>query len=81
MGRRHSYKFYSSTKGNDGDQIKAILAAEDDLAIVNTYNIGKLLNSKDSVEVNAANAVGLFFPYQDDKGTHVNISEIGVTRP
>lgn len=67
-------------KGNDRDQIKAILAGEGDLAIVNTYYIGKLLNSKDSVEMNAANAVGLFFPNQDDRGTHINISGIGVTK-
>ena len=67
-------------KGNDRDQIKAILAAEGDLAIVNTYYIGKLLNSKDLVEVNAANAVGLFFPNQDDRGTHINISGIGLTK-
>jgi iron(III) transport system substrate-binding protein len=67
-------------KGNDRDQIKAILAGEGDLAIVNTYYIGKLLNSKDPVEVNAANAVGLFFPNQDDRGTHINISGIGVTK-
>jgi len=67
-------------KGNDRDQIKAILAGEGDLAIVNTYYIGKLLNSKDPVEVNAANAVGLFFPNQDNRGTHINISGIGVTK-
>jgi iron(III) transport system substrate-binding protein len=67
-------------KGNDRDQIKAILAGEGDLAIVNTYYIGKLLNSQDSLEINAANAVGLFFPNQDDRGTHINISGIGVTK-
>ena len=67
-------------KGNDRDQIKAILAGEGDLAIVNTYYIGKLLNSKNPVEVNAANAVGLFFPNQDNRGTHINISGIGVTK-
>lgn len=67
-------------KGNDRDQIKAILAGEGDLAIVNTYYIGKLLNSKDSVEINAGNSVGLFFPNQDDRGTHINISGIGVAK-
>ena len=67
-------------KGNDRDQIKAILAGEGDLAIVNTYYIGKLLNSEDPDEVNAANAVGLFFPNQEDRGTHINISGIGVTK-
>ena len=33
-------------KGNDRDQIKAVVAGEGDLAVVNTYYIGKLLNSR-----------------------------------
>ena len=36
-----------SPKGNDRDQVKAVVAGEGDVAIVNTYYIGKLLNSKD----------------------------------
>ena len=67
-------------KGNDRDQVKAILAGEGDVAIVNTYYIGKLLNSKDSLEVNAGNVVGLFFPNQADRGTHINVSGIGVAK-
>ena len=35
-----------SPQGNDRDQIKAVVAGEGDIAIVNTYYIGKLLNSK-----------------------------------
>ena len=34
-------------KGNDRDQVKAVVGGEGDIAIVNTYYIGKLLNSKD----------------------------------
>jgi iron(III) transport system substrate-binding protein len=67
-------------KGNDRDQVKAILAGEGNLAIINTYYLGKLLNSKDQLEVNAGKAVSLFFPNQNDRGTHVNISGIGVTK-
>ncbi len=67
-------------KGNDRDQVKAILAGEGDLAIINTYYIGKLLNSKDELEVNAGKAVSLFFPNQSGRGTHVNISGIGVAK-
>lgn len=67
-------------KGNDRDQVKAILAGEGDLAIINTYYLGKLLNSKDENEVNAGNAVSIFFPNQDDRGAHINISGIGVAK-
>ena len=72
--------FARDPKGNDRDQVKAILAAEGDLAVVNTYYIGKLLNSKDAEEVKAGESVGLFFPDQDKKGTHINISGAAVTK-
>ncbi|MEM7102796.1 MAG: Fe(3+) ABC transporter substrate-binding protein [Bacteroidota bacterium] len=72
--------FARAPKGNDRDQVKAILAGEGEVAVVNTYYIGKLLNSKDSAEVKAGQAVNIFFPNQDDRGTHVNISGIGVAK-
>ena len=67
-------------KGNDRDQIKAILAGEGELAIVNTYYLGKLINSKDSLEIKAGNAVSVFFPNQNDRGAHINISGIGLAK-
>jgi len=67
-------------KGNDRDQVKAILAGEGTLAIINTYYLGKLLNSKDQNEVDAGNAVSIFFPNQDDRGTHINVSGIGIAK-
>lgn len=67
-------------KGNDRDQVKAILSNQGDLAIINTYYLGKLINSKDSNEVRAGNAVGVFFPNQENRGSHINISGIGITK-
>lgn len=67
-------------KGNDRDQAKAVVAGDGDIAIVNTYYIGKLLNSKNAEEVKAGKGVGVFFPNQKDRGTHVNISGAGVTK-
>ena len=67
-------------KGNDRDQVKAILAGEGELAIINTYYLGKLLNSEDSTEVEAGNAVSIFFPDQEGRGTHINVSGIGVAK-
>lgn len=67
-----------SPKGNDRDQVKAVVAGEGDLAIVNTYYIGKLLNSEDKEEVKAGEKVGLFFPNQEGQGTHINVSGAGV---
>lgn len=67
-------------KGNDRDQVKAVLAGEGELAIVNTYYLGKLLNSKDANEVAAGKAVGVYFPNQNDRGTHINVSGIGVAK-
>ncbi len=66
-------------KGNDRDQAKAVVAGEGDIAIMNTYYIGKMLNSAEAEEVKVAKQVGVFFPNQDTTGTHVNISGAGVT--
>ncbi len=67
-------------KGSDRDQVKAVVAGEGDLAIVNSYYIGKMLNSPDSEEVETAKKIDLFFPNQDGRGTHVNVSGAGVTK-
>ncbi|WP_143959413.1 Fe(3+) ABC transporter substrate-binding protein [Litoribacter populi] len=69
-----------SPKGNDRDQVKAVAAGEGDVAIVNTYYIGIMLNDSNAEERKAAEQVGIFFPNQEDRGTHVNISGAGVTK-
>ena len=72
--------FAREPKGNDRDQIKAVASGEGDLAIVNTYYLGIMLNSKDPKDVEIAKSVKLFFPSQKEEGTHINISGAGVTK-
>jgi len=72
--------FAREPKGGDRDQVKAAAAGVCDLAIVNTYYLGAMINSKDENEQAAAAKVALFWPNQNDRGAHVNISGAGVTR-
>ena len=67
-------------KGGDRDQIKAIASGVGEIAIVNTYYVGLLLNSDNEEEVNAGKKVGIYFPNQDGRGGHINIAGIGVTK-
>lgn len=69
-----------SPKGNDRDQVKAVASSEGDLAIVNTYYIGKMLNSNDKTELEAVEKVGIFFPNQEGRGAHINVSGAGVAK-
>ena len=63
-----------------GTKLKLTLAKEGDIAIVNTYYIGRLLNSDDELERRAGNAVNVFFPNQEDRGTHINVNGIGIVK-
>lgn len=69
-----------SPKGSDRDQVKAVASGEGDIAVVNTYYIGLLLNDENEEERKAGESVGIIFPNQDNRGTHINISGIGVTK-
>jgi iron(III) transport system substrate-binding protein len=72
--------FAQPPKGGDRDQIKAAAAGICDIAIANTYYYGGMLKSKDAKQVAAANKVAIFWPNQDDRGTHVNVSGIAMTK-
>jgi iron(III) transport system substrate-binding protein len=65
-------------RGGDTDQIKAIAAGEGDVAIVNNYYYARLVRSSKADEKAVADKVGIFFPNQGDRGTHINISGAGV---
>lgn len=67
-------------QGGDRDQIKAVAAGECDVAIGNTYYYGKMQNSKDQDQRDAAEKVAIFWPNQDDRGAHINISGAAVTK-
>ncbi len=66
--------------GNDRDQAKAVFAGEADIAIMNTYYMGKMAFSDDPYEREVAAALDVFFPNQDTTGTHVNITGLGLVR-
>jgi len=67
-------------KGNDRAQATAVAAGIGDIAIMNTYYVGNMLNSSNPEEVKVAKSVGVFFPNQDTTGTHINVSGIGLTK-
>lgn len=67
-------------QGGDRDQLRAIAAGDADYAIVNTYYIGQMLTSTDPQDRTVAEQIGVFFPNQGGRGTHVNISGVGVTK-
>ena len=65
-------------QGNDRAQVKAIWQGECDLAIGNTYYMGKML--ADEEQYAWASSVNMVFPNQDDRGTHINISGVALTK-
>ena len=65
-------------QGNDRAQVKAIKEGVCDLSLGNNYYYGKMINDKDQFEW--ANAVHLTFPNQNNRGTHVNISGMALTK-
>jgi iron(III) transport system substrate-binding protein len=65
--------------GGDRDQILAAAAGQCDVIVINTYYLGMMLNDADAAQREAAAKVAIFWPNQNDRGTHVNVSGIGVT--
>ena len=66
--------------GGDRDQIRAVLAGQGRFAIANTYYLGLLSISQRAEERALAERVGVLFPNQADRGTHVNVSGAGMVR-
>lgn len=65
-------------EGGDRDQIRAVAAGQCDIAVANTYYLGRLLTSDDPKDREVGEKIGVVFPNQNDRGTHVNISGAGV---
>lgn len=66
--------------GNDRSQAKSVFAGECDLALANTYYMGKMLtNDKEPEQKDWAKAVKIVFPSSPAFGTHVNISGMLLT--
>jgi iron(III) transport system substrate-binding protein len=67
-------------QGGDTDQLKAIANGEGDVALVNSYYVARILDSKDAAERALLKNIGIVFPNQKDAGSHVNLSGAGITR-
>lgn len=65
-------------QGNDRAQVKAIFAGECDISLGNSYYMGNMLTNEKQIAW--AESVFLFFPNQDGRGAHMNISGAGVTK-
>lgn len=72
--------FRREPQGNDTAQLRAVAAGECGVSIANTYYIGRLLGSDDPQERAVVERLGILFPNQEDRGTHVNISGAGVAK-
>ena len=66
-------------KGGDRDQLKAAAAGQCDVAIANTYYAGAMINSKDPAQRAAIAKLAIFWPNQDGRGAHINVSGVGMT--
>ena len=67
-------------RGNDRDQARAVASGVADLAIINTYYLGLLANSSDKADREVAEKLNIFFPNQNGRGTHINVSGVAVTK-
>lgn len=65
--------------GKDVDQIRAVAAGVGDVAIVNTYYLGQLLDSDRPSDQAVGEMVSVYFPNQKTTGTHINVSGAGIT--
>jgi iron(III) transport system substrate-binding protein len=73
--------FARSPKGNDRAQILAVAAGEADLAIANTYYYALMLSGqKGKDQQEAAKKVLPFFPNSNARGTHINVSGVGILK-
>jgi iron(III) transport system substrate-binding protein len=59
---------------NDTRMMKAIAAGQCDVGIVNTYYYGRLVKKEPTIKL------ALFWPNQQGRGVHVNISGAGITQ-
>lgn len=72
--------FKQEPKGGDTDQIKNLAAGIGDLTVINTYYFAKMKADSIAEKREIAEKVGIVFPEQDGRGTHINISGAGLCK-
>lgn len=61
-------------QGGDRDQIKAAVSGQCDIAVANTYYLAGMLTGGDAEQRAIAEKVAVFWPNQEGRGAHVNVS-------
>ncbi len=72
--------FARSPEGNDRAQIEAAAAGIADISVANTYYLPRYAKDSDPAKQAIFEKVGVFFPNQNGRGTHVNISGGGMVK-
>jgi len=72
--------FARNPQGNDTAQIKAVAAGECGIGVVNSYYLARLAASDEQANKDIFDGVGIIFPDQSGRGTHVNISGAAVLK-
>jgi iron(III) transport system substrate-binding protein len=67
-------------KGGDTDQLRSVAAGECDIALSNTYYYVRIMRSDKPEDKKLIEKVGVIWPNQNGRGTHVNISGGGMLK-
>lgn len=72
--------FARKPQSNETGQLRAVAAGECGITVANTYYLGRILGSDKAADRAVAEKLGVLFPNQDGRGSHVNISGAGITK-
>jgi len=67
-------------QGGDRDQIAAVAIGQCQLAVVNTYYLAGMINATSEDQREQAAQVSVFWPNQDGRGAHINISGVALSQ-
>ena len=67
-------------KGGDREQARGVYEGIGAVGVMNSYYIITLLNSKKQSDQETAKSLGVIFPNQNGRGTHINISGIALLK-
>lgn len=73
--------FARAPQGGDRDQIRAAAAGQCSVVVANTYYLANMLaDQSNPSEYEAATAMRVIWPNQNDRGAHVNVSGAGLIK-
>mgnify|MGYP006160592585 FL=1 len=74
------HNFSRKPKGNDRTQMTSVILGECDITLANTYYLGKWMSSEKDKDRKYAKQIAVYFPNQNDRGAHINISGAAVVK-